>query len=472
MIKYIIIIIIIIVIGSNYIQAQSFCTSNFNTPNDSIINIYNSVKGINTIPYIVRLKANIVSYNDGTGGYSVADIYNSISLLNNAFYNHNICFSLCGINYVYNDQFMNFNVQMNGIERDSLQNTNYDSTCVNIFFINKNINFQHDFGAGIAYGILNNNEPNNYFWGSVLVIGGIDTFTNTPITNTNVLCHEMGHILGLYHTHNIITCKEYVNGVINNRTSCGDYISDTPADPNLKISLSNVDRNNCTYIGSEVDTFGDSYAPDTRNIMSYSLPTCLQYFSAGQGARMRSNIAAYLQLQRCLIDDTVKTSTYLTSSITSSNTYMTRAKKMVETTNNFIVSNNNNYVINAGETILLRPGFSISSGATFAAKLEPVCNSISSINNARMQNPTNNEINLDSDIEIFPNPVTDLINVDSKNDSILSYQIIDIKGTTILFSNQVNQKKFNINLKEFTTGIYLIILKTENNIITKRFYKD
>jgi hypothetical protein len=57
--------------------------------------------------------------------------------------------------------------------------------------------------------------------------------------NTSVLSHEMGHCLGLYHTHHgtvteegdSFQCPELVNG--SNSSTCGDYIADTPADPNI-----------------------------------------------------------------------------------------------------------------------------------------------------------------------------------------------------------------------------------------------
>lgn len=80
--------------------------------------------------------------------------------------------------------------------------------------------------------------------------------------------HEMGHSLGLYHTHKG-TCKltngdsgtpEFVDG--SNGDIAGDYMRDTPADPCV--------WNGGKYVGTGKDAHGQSYTPDPLNIMSYS----------------------------------------------------------------------------------------------------------------------------------------------------------------------------------------------------------
>ena len=75
--------------------------------------------------------------------------------------------------------------------------------------------------------------------------------------------------------------KELVNG--NNCSSDGDQICDTPADP--KLTIQNI-NSFCRYIGTETDSNGDSYAPDTKNIMSYSMKGCRSHFSEQQLTRM------------------------------------------------------------------------------------------------------------------------------------------------------------------------------------------
>ena len=82
------------------------------------------------------------------------------------------------------------------------------------------------------------------------------------VFSTNI-CHELGHCLGLFHTHETAFCVE--NIARNNCSDCGDFICDTPADPNL---TGRLDGSTCTYI-NPITQNGVSYTPDTRNLMSY-----------------------------------------------------------------------------------------------------------------------------------------------------------------------------------------------------------
>jgi hypothetical protein len=94
-----------------------------------------------------------------------------------------------------------------------------------------------------------------------------------PLAKSHVLSHEVGHVLFLWHTHHGTgentndpnECPELVNG--SNSNICGDYISDTSADPNM---VYNVDLATCIWLGSGVDANGDFYDPDEHNIMSYT----------------------------------------------------------------------------------------------------------------------------------------------------------------------------------------------------------
>ncbi|MEQ8702469.1 MAG: T9SS type A sorting domain-containing protein [Phaeodactylibacter sp.] len=124
-----------------------------------------------------------------------------------------------------------------------------------------------------------------------------------------LIAHEMGHCLGLLHTHNSdngqpITGPEYVDQD-NDPGNCldnGDCVCDTPADPNIDTKVT-YNNDECTYIGPyEMDDFDDYYDPHLDNIMSYTNYQCYHRFTDGQGKRMRNFIATSTILGDCLVD--------------------------------------------------------------------------------------------------------------------------------------------------------------------------
>ena len=99
---------------------------------------------------------------------------------------------------------------------------------------------------------------------------------------TNVLIHEIGHCINLYHTHELKFGQELVDG--SNCVTAGDLICDTPADPDLTF-YHNIINSNCNATQPITDN-GITYFPDTKNIMSYTTPECMEHFTDGQLSRM------------------------------------------------------------------------------------------------------------------------------------------------------------------------------------------
>lgn len=113
--------------------------------------------------------------------------------------------------------------------------------------------------------------------------------------DNTTLAHEIGHYLGLYHTHNVmdsmivdsITMDTINYGIeFVDQSNCefaGDGICDTAADP----LLGGRNVSSCKYDGREEDPLGVPYAdaevlPDPKNRMSYAPTGCVEYFSDGQ----------------------------------------------------------------------------------------------------------------------------------------------------------------------------------------------
>jgi len=104
--------------------------------------------------------------------------------------------------------------------------------------------------------------------------------------------HELGHFLGLRHTHqgtefgNDYVSAEHVPRSGNNSncsdTTKGDGLCDTPADPCVGFG--------CSSNSDTLDIFGNPYAADTTNIMGYWI-TYRDHFTADQDSVMADGLA-------------------------------------------------------------------------------------------------------------------------------------------------------------------------------------
>ncbi|MBK9074743.1 MAG: hypothetical protein IPL77_07120 [Flavobacteriales bacterium] len=101
--------------------------------------------------------------------------------------------------------------------------------------------------------------------------------------SAQIAAHEVGHVLGLMHTHDSVFGAELADS--SNCATAGDFICDTPSDPNLSLP-DMIDHAGCTYIGTVTDANGDPYSPSTTNIMSYA-PCELTTFTQGQAQVMQ-----------------------------------------------------------------------------------------------------------------------------------------------------------------------------------------
>lgn len=213
------------------------------------------------------LKIHIIRRTNGTGGYSTTDLQTALAAMNTFYINANLQFSQCGaINYIDDDTYYDFSFA----DDATFTSTHNDPNLINVYFFNS---ISSSSGAGLC--------------GYTSFPGGNDRIMmdNGCANNGSTLAHEMGHFLGLYHTHgktNTGTTDELVDG--SNCSNHGDDICDTPADPNL----SGLVTSNCTYTGSATDANGDTYVPDPNNVMSYSRKACRTFFSPQQYARTYS----------------------------------------------------------------------------------------------------------------------------------------------------------------------------------------
>ncbi|RKE92190.1 T9SS type A sorting domain-containing protein [Ichthyenterobacterium magnum] len=236
-------------------------------------NEFRSANAVTSVP----IKAHVLRTSAGTGGLSVSDLNNAMDVMNAFYAGANLEFYLCdGINYIDDDTYYDYLD-----DQEAALTANNVPNLINIYFAN-------------SVTRVDTVDGNYAICGYAYYPGGADTILmdNSCALNGSTLAHEMGHFFSLRHTHGG-TANELVDG--SNCTTEGDYICDTPADPRL--SYSNV-NSSCVYTGTDTDANGDSYVPDTSNVMSYSRKSCRNSFTPQQLAR----IYATQQLARNYFD--------------------------------------------------------------------------------------------------------------------------------------------------------------------------
>jgi ELWxxDGT repeat protein len=147
-------------------------------------------------------------------------------------------------------------------------------------------------GAAFYYAQGTSSPPINHvinvyittsYNGCGVYYGHIQINPTCSLPMDEIVAHEIGHALGLPHTHgytNYGTTDELVNG--SNCTTHGDRFCDTPADPNILGLVNGA----CVYVGNLTDANGEQYTPNTGNIMSYTNGNCRSHFSPEQLQRM------------------------------------------------------------------------------------------------------------------------------------------------------------------------------------------
>ena len=87
-----------------------------------------------------------------------------------------------------------------------------------------------------------------------------------------------------------------------------------------------------------------------------------------------------------------------------------------------------------------------------------------STNSYDAENPVN------SDIEVYPNPVTDKLYIELNSNTIEKINLIDINGLIQYIEIQKTSDTYLINSSALSAGIYLLSIQTENEIIVRKVF--
>lgn len=274
-----------LLLSFNLMNAQE-CFTKTNIANQNFVPTTRKAFAAVNQEVCINMYFHIVRETDGTGGLNPTEIPSVIDSFNEVFNPVNIKVRSIGHSYIDNSDSYNLVYDTTADEVigfDDLIQTYSVPNAINYFLV-ENIEYEFEENwivsiAGVAEGVLSKNF-----------------ITGFGFAQSTISAHELGHCLNLYHTHHGTynelggdpnQCPENIDG--SNCTTCGDYVCDTPADPGLhsnyiingtEIIPPNYDFL-CNYVGD------DGYNPDVRNLMASG---CREYFSAGQGERMRNAI--------------------------------------------------------------------------------------------------------------------------------------------------------------------------------------
>ncbi len=284
--KFNLVLIILLSLSCNLFAQNSYVECETEPSQSDFDNIHRALDQLNAGQYKtaadsnVPVKFHIIASSNGTGGIDSIDAFNELDICNTRYLGAGIQFVHCGnIDYVNSNNYTDFEKYVD----ETICDANDALNVLNIYFVQDLYRVSGtDTTRLCGYAYLSDVTKNR------LIV------TNSCAQNSSTLAHEIGHYFSLLHTHSTSAGDELVDG--SNCATAGDELCDTPADPRLSTSV--VDAA-CNYTGTATDANNQAYAPNARNILSYSRKNCRDYFSPQQLQRMNNYWLTYRNYLAC-----------------------------------------------------------------------------------------------------------------------------------------------------------------------------
>lgn len=406
------------------------------------------------LSYTVKIAVRAINEDDGTGGPTRQEVLDEIDRLEAYYAPHDICFALMGI-YSINDS--DFASPADGFDGDTADDLIAAYPPMNDV-ITINVLPDYTFFRGTAYAI-----PNTY---TTIYAGRF---------NTPHLAHEMGHCLGLYHTHETAFGAELVDG--SNCGAAGDKLCDTPADPSLG---SNVDGATCTFTGTETDANGATYAPDITNTMCYAPFNCRGSFTPMQQKRMYSILSSPFAVTNNILVNDISLNLCCTAIISG---FVHEAALADITASDYETAGLAQVQFVAEDAVSLQPGFSAKPGnqGQFKARINRFCdgdfpegvpvNSLASGGAEWVQLQWNSTFREeDSSPTLFPNPVSSTFSLRWPNQSFI-VRLYAPTGQLVWESQAKNRSETEADISALPPGTYFCHLQSESDLELVKFTK-
>jgi hypothetical protein len=397
--------------------------------------------------YTVEIWVHSINEDNGTGGPTYQEVLDELQDLENYFAPHNICFAFMGYDKI-NDSDYASDPDFDGDDADALiADYPANSTVLDIYILP-----DYTFFRGSAFAI-----PNHY----LLIYAGR--------FNTVHLSHEVGHCLGLYHTHETAFGTECPDG--SNGSAAGDLCADTPADDDGGWS-----ETPCSYTGGGTNC-GQAINADPDNIMSYAPYACRDEFTPDQRARMYSNLGASSVLAPLLVNSATAT---LSGSYQSGESFWSSTGS-ITCMSGYDAGASAYVTLNAGNYVELLAGVDItpnSSGHFMATVNQCDFNLLRLAEYEHDEEPADIEDESAFDMNVYPNPFKGqtTLSISLSDDSSVSLMIVDQLGRTVenVYNNSTlssGTHTYKLDGGQLPGGIYHAVLTIGNDRMIKKFVK-